>query len=547
MPADDAAVAIAKRYDVLFAEQSMWRNFWQELADFYLPRKAEIIRMREQGARRDEMLFNSAGGRALTRLASNMNGALTSMAFPWFSWIAEEETVNEHTEAAQWFEACTNRGYRAFASDECNFYTQAHEHYIDLGGFGTAATLFEGILEPNGAFRHFAFKTLQIGSYVIDENQFGLVDLLMRRFQMSARNAAQRFGEDNLSDELMKMVKEKPDSKHEFIHAVLPRVECIHAGYNPKDIQKNWGSIWIEMKTRKTLSLGGFNEFPYLVSRWLKTSGETYGRCPAMEALPDIKTLNRATELKLEAWGLALRPPMVMDDDGVIGDVDLTPGGITIKRKGSELAPLFSGSDFKVAEIEEERILEAINGTFFVMDFNLPLNKDMTIPEVDERINERNQLVGPVYSRLQQEWLGPLTKRAFNILLTAREFPEMPEVLSEQKYTVRYEGPLARAQRAVIVDNIMRTRQAVSMIAQINPAVLDNFNDDEEARIIADAFGYPKKALRSVDEVQETRGQRNQMQTLEKIAGAAQPVTQAVKNLADAKATATEAETAEAA
>ena len=40
------------------------------------------------------------------------------------------------------------------------------------------------------------------------------------------------------------------------------------------------------------LDEGGYRTFPYAISRYVTAPGETYGRSPAMLALPSIKTLN---------------------------------------------------------------------------------------------------------------------------------------------------------------------------------------------------------------------------------------------------------------
>ena len=41
------------------------------------------------------------------------------------------------------------------------------------------------------------------------------------------------------------------------------------------------------------------NSFPWVVSRYMKTAGERYGRGPVLTGLPDIKSLNKVKELAL--------------------------------------------------------------------------------------------------------------------------------------------------------------------------------------------------------------------------------------------------------
>src|SRR5437762_5494621 len=196
--ADDIAKALVGRYNGLFDQQASMRARWQEIADYYLPYKANIIRQRQQGQEARDHLFTGVGTRAGNRLAANLHGSLTSQAIPWFSWRDDSESLMEDHAVAEWYEAATNIGYKKFHAPESNFNTQQHEFYIDLVFFHTAAKLFEAVLEPNGAFRNFAFKTIQVGTYVIDENIYGRVDTIMRRFDMTVRTAIARFGQDRL-------------------------------------------------------------------------------------------------------------------------------------------------------------------------------------------------------------------------------------------------------------------------------------------------------------------------------------------------------------
>ena len=66
------------------------------------------------------------------------------------------------------------------------------------------------------------FNTLHIAEYFIQENTKGTVDTLYRKYKMTARQAVQEFGEDNLGTKVKEAVKDKPDTQFNFIHAVEP-------------------------------------------------------------------------------------------------------------------------------------------------------------------------------------------------------------------------------------------------------------------------------------------------------------------------------------
>ena len=59
-----------KRYKTLQSQRSNWESHWQELADFMLPRKADITKKRTQGDKRTEMIFDGTAIHAVELLAS---------------------------------------------------------------------------------------------------------------------------------------------------------------------------------------------------------------------------------------------------------------------------------------------------------------------------------------------------------------------------------------------------------------------------------------------------------------------------------------------
>ena len=120
---------------------------------------------------------------------------------------------------------------------------------------------------------------------------------------------------------------------HEFVHVVRPRLD-----FDPdKKDKKNmpFQSIYMEYETGHIISVGGFKENPYVIPRYLKASTETYGRSPGMNALPDVKVLNKRVENALKAAAKQIDRPLLIPDDGMIAPVRMSPGSINYYRAGS--------------------------------------------------------------------------------------------------------------------------------------------------------------------------------------------------------------------
>ena len=47
-----------ERYKTLQTQRSNWEKHWQELADYMLPRKADITKKRTQGDKGTELIYN---------------------------------------------------------------------------------------------------------------------------------------------------------------------------------------------------------------------------------------------------------------------------------------------------------------------------------------------------------------------------------------------------------------------------------------------------------------------------------------------------------
>jgi hypothetical protein len=271
-----------------------------------------------------------------------------------------------------------------------------------------------------------------------------------------------------------------------------------------------------EKGDNRILRESGYHEFPFAVPRWEKTSGERWGRSPAMIALPDVRTLNKAIELELKAWAKVIDPPLLVLDDGVIGQVRLVPGGLTSVREKDAVTPFLSGTNFSVNNLKEQQLKAAIEREFFADILQLPpaQGTPMTATEVERRIEQMNRVLGPMVGRLKSEFMKKVIDRSFAIMLRAGVLPEMPlelqEALSDnsQEFDIEFLGPLARAQKSSDVISTGRWLDSFIGLAQLKPDIIDNVNTDFIPRNNARLLGVPSEALNSKEDVKVSRQER---------------------------------------
>ena len=499
---------IKKRCSSLESSRQTWEDHWQDILDYVMPRKADVTFVRSKGEKRTEVLFDSTAITANNLLAASLHGTLTSPSLPWFTLkLRDEELMNER-DVQLWLEDSGRRMYDTF--NETNFNTEVHELYLDLCSIGTGALFVE---EANEGFEKGAihFNTLHIAEYFIQENVNGKVDTLYRKYKFTARQALEEFGEENVGEKIIEASKYKPDKQFNFIHAVEPTIDYERAT-GKAGTKLPYHSCHCCVEDKMIVRTGGYNEFPYLVPRWSKATGEIFGRSPSYNALPDIKTLNKAVEIGLKAWAKAIDPPLLVQDDGVIGRVRMTPAGITVVRSDGAIKPLQIGSNWQITDMKENQLRTAIRQAYYSDQLQLQEGPQMTATEVQVRYELMQRLLGPTLGRFQSEFLNPLIERVFGIMVRANAFMPTPEIIGNRKMDIEYVGPLARSQRMEESIAIERLYQLAMNVGQIDPAIMDNINHDEAIRMRAKLLGVPKTVLRGLDEVMEMREAKAQQQ-----------------------------------
>jgi len=484
----------------LMEKRSNWENHWQEVSDYMLPRKAEITKERAKGDKRHTQIFDATAIHALELLAASLHGMLTSSANKWFSLRFKETELNDLDEAKEWLEDATSRMYDVIAKS--NFQQEIFESYHDLIAFGTSCLMIE---EDQDDVLNFSAR--HIKELYVQENKKGFVDTIYRRFKMPAQAAADKFGIENISKDLINTAKKNPFDEVDLVHVIRPRYD-----FDPQKLDKKnmpFQSIYFEYGSGHIISIGGFKENPYVIPRYLKASTEVYGRSPGMNALPDVKVLNKMVENSLKAAAKQIDPPLLIPDDGMLAPIRMSPGSINYYRAGSRdrIEPLNINANNATTLNSENQRRDAIVKMFHVDQLVISENRNMTATEVVQRQEEKMRILGPVLGRLQSELLSPLIIRVFNVLLRRGLFMEAPDILKSQELNIEYVSPMALAQRGQELQSIMRGLELFGSMAQTMP-VMDYIDENGFIKQIIDILGLPAKMIKSDSQVQQIREER---------------------------------------
>tara|TARA_B100000287_G_scaffold365834_1_gene360748 strand:- start:17544 stop:19163 length:1620 start_codon:yes stop_codon:yes gene_type:complete len=524
--------SIIKRLDQLESHRAPWEQLWQDCTDYVNPRRGDFTVKQSRGtSTRFDKVFDSTAPLANEQLASGLHGHLTNTAENWFSFKVSGMEPNHSIR--EWLQQSVETLFdRCFNLPETNFITSIHELYLDLGSYGTGVIYVED--RPGKAIQ---FRSFHLADCYIAENHEGIVDTLYRKYKHTARQLLQLYS-DVLPEKFKENAVKQPFQEFTCVHAVEPRADL---DYGKEDnTNMPWKSCYVLVEEKLLLAESGFREFPYMVPRWSKTSGEVYGRSPAMICMPDIKMVNEMMKTTIRAAQKATDPPLMVPDDGFMMPLRTIPGGLNYYRSGSpdKIEALQGGErpDIGLDFIDSRR--EHINKSFHVDWLQLRDGPQMTATEVLQRQEEKMRLMGPMVGRLQSEFLGPMLDRVFNIMTRRQQIPIPPQDLQGAELKVDYISPVARAQKSSTVFNFTRLMEQVIPLANVKPEILDNIDPDGTFRWAHEALDAPTETLLDLEEVQKIREQRQQEEQAAQQAAVAQQggaamkdVTQAMQNM----------------
>ena len=461
---DEIAQVLIKRFHSLVTQRQTWEAHWQEIADYVVPRKADVTKNRSPGDKRSELVFDGTAILSAELLAASLHGMLTNGSTSWFGLRFSDDELNSDDEAKEWLQSVEDVMYQAF--NRSNFQEQIAELYLDLVTFGTAVMFVDKDDE-----QQVRFSTRHIKECFLSEDDKGRVDTVFRQFKMPARAAMNKFGEEKFNSKILQRARENPYEEITLIHAVYSRDERDITKVTAEN--KPFASVYIEPDQKVVLSESGFDEFPYMAPRFSKSSFELgYGRSPSMTALADIKMLNRMSEVTIRAAQKQVDPPLLVPDDGFMLPVRTVPGGQLILGTGPQ----------------------------------------MTATEVVQRTEEKMRLLGPLTGRLSQELLQPLITRVYSILSRQKAFAPAPDFMLNQNLEITYVSPLAKAQRQGDIQSMTRLLELMTPLSQLDPSIMDYVDSDGISRHLIKILSVPATAVRGDQEVAILRAQRQEQQ-----------------------------------
>lgn len=554
------------RYNSLKKEKYTWNIQWQIISEYFQTIKADFTMNFIPGMFLNRDLYDSTGPKCVNIMAGTLLGMLWPEGERNFD-LDLPKNIPDTTENRDFINWQGQQLLCEMNHQEAGLALCLNEGMRDGVCFGTYGVGVFDAPEKENYECFFLFQNWDVKRICIDEGPNGLVNRAYYEREMSVDSLVREYGIENVSQESKdKHAKNDLDQKVIVLHGVTPRYNRDADGVSVFDmpvrsfeIELSGGGINVgggigfgtgAPNNGKLLKESGFEQMRVFVNRFYKNLRERYGRSPAMDALPDVLELNALREAEIIATEKLLDPPLAVLDDGRLGadTIDTSAGAINVfnisGRINSNQPPIMqlqTIQDIKSTKDRIEELKQSVSDHFMIdhlLDFNN--ETEMTLGEVNIREKFRARLLSGLFSRQIVEVFSPMIKCCYNMMLGAGKLGFMPGskehfdnlvangqnkiiprdiaaaiLRGEHVYEIKYLTPAMRMVQAELMGGILNTWKFCNDLAQAQPEVYDNLDEDMSVQLVGQYAGAPREIFRSQEfrkGIRDARAKQQQQQ-----------------------------------
>ncbi|MGV3278558.1 portal protein [Rickettsiales bacterium LUAb2] len=463
-------------------------NTWQDVAAYIRPERNYFSKQNSVDLAKN--IYDSTALLASEFLISSVWSMVSSSSNQWFHLKPLDNSLLKDPKIHCWFKEVNLQMQANLISTASGFYYKSYEFYSDLICFGTAIFYVGENIQDNSLI----YTCKNLAKCYLDQTNYH-IDTLFEKFSLTRSEAIKQFGLDSLSPELINCTD---DTKHEFIHAVVPSNYLKNKVANL--IKMQYSSYYIEVNNKNLVASSGYHEFPYIVARWFSNSNNLYGESQSMNILPDIKMLNAISKTLLIAIQKQVDPPILAPNEAVIQGVKTNPGGVIYGGidpvTGNQLfKPLVSGIDLTSANLLQQQKRESIREAFYYSLLFNSYRANTTATEIISINEQKMQLLGAKIARIQTEFLYPLLLRQYKVMLRLDKFPHIPNTLNPEEVEVEFLGIWNRYQKTIQALGTTNFTNIIERIKIMNPEITNILDWSMILKIIAEGNGVPNKVF----------------------------------------------------
>jgi hypothetical protein len=432
--------------------------------------------VRAPGVKYTQYQVDSSGGVKAGRFMAVADALISPMNMLWSKMAPVNPELLKDYDARLYYDKITKIMWAERYAAHANFQTQQQTGWLGMGVFGNHGMMVETYDGRPGDIRTRGLRYLGQGPgeiYVLQNHQ-GRVDGFIRHFRWTARQAYQKWG-DKIPP-FLGAALERADvyTLFDFLQFVIPRTD-----YDPRQVftarGKPWCSLYVSVIGYNVIEEGGYYSLPLAHGRYTQAPEEWYGRGPAQQVLPELKTKNAAKEAYMKQAKLAGDPAYLMPEDGMF-DFKTESGSFNygaMSEDGKKLVDILPTGQIAITKEFMEDCDKNIDAAFLVDLFPLLFDKKGAQRSARETVEVANQMgifLAPTLGRQFGEYLATMITREYDCLNRMRKFPAPPpsvkEAGAEGGLRAIFCGPLARALNSQGIAGFMRSVEMTAQIAQ---------------------------------------------------------------------------------
>lgn len=500
---------LLKRAEQAWNEKRMWTAIYDDAYSLAIPQRNKF-KNQAPGAIKNDTVYDSTLQRSTQKLSGILQSTITPPFTVWGKLIPGPFLPEANLEAVKKkLEHITAVVFAALQPS--NFDVVAGEFYLDLI-IGTGAML---VLEGDDA-SPLKFVGVPISELALEDGPDSQIGAIFRRYDKPARTIPQMWSDMDITENLQKIINEDP-AKMVAISEVTY--------YDTEEDNWVYNIILDKVDDEPVLSVTRkYETNPWIISRWIKVAGETFGRGPVLNALPDAKTANMAKKLELQNASLATAGVWMARNNGVMNGnaLRIRPGAVipvmsTGGAQGADLARLDVGGNLNYSQIVQKDLQQSIKDAMF--DRSIPDQGAVrSATEWVVRSQELQEAIGSPFGRLHQEFIRPLWRRMLEILGNKKIIDTKDLPLNGGIIDIQIIGSLAQAQAMKEVEAINNWGQM--SIGLVGPeAFMATAKIENIPAVLGDLLGITSELIRTEDEKAQLAQAAAQAQQAQQVNG----------------------------
>ena len=477
----------------------LWASLLEACYYYAIPQRNRYWRPKQfQGEMRGSRLYDTTAVEATKTFVSKLHDAMTPPGVQWGYLMLDDNYTSEDIVEVEQAQMALDDYMRKLFNyiHSSNFDVAINECYFDLA-IGTSCL----IVNQNNDEHPLVFTSVPMDILSIEEAMTGRIESWYRTWQDTKINEiTQRWPKAIITLSMEQdMIQDRDATINKIYEGVM---------YKPELGAKPY--CYMVTTDMDILFCEYLESNPGIVWRFQKTNNEIFGRGPVVDALPSIISLQEMARVELASANLNTFRPYMGFSDSVFNPHTFKLEPFTI----IPIAPIGSGGQFPLQPLPDSSSPQFAQLTIADLRYQIKQllfsddqenaaqasKQPETATAIQVQSQQLAQKIGPLFSRLQQEFLWPLIKRVAYILDKMGLLP-MPKI-DGKLVQFKYKSPLALAKGQQEIARF--TNWVQLMQGMFGPQVTQLYvNPDTAPWVIAEQMQVDKRYLNTPDGVKK--------------------------------------------